>query len=271
MSRKQFLLLSFDVEEFDMPLEYGQDISEQEQLQRGIEGLNALMNIVDEPFFEATFFTTANFAQHFPKEIKNISTKHEIASHTFYHSRFKTEDLILSKKKLEEIISKPIYGLRMPRMRVVEMKDVFEAGYQYDSSINPSFLPGRYNNLRVSRKPYYESEMLRFPVSVSTVLRLPLFWLSFKNLPYNFYLHLVKRALKRDGYVCLYFHPWEFTNLDRYHIPAYAKRWAGEGLQERLKKLIADLKSLGDFVSIKKYISEHTLFKDQGFNKYSSR
>lgn len=256
MYRKQFLLLSFDVEEFDMPLEYGQHISEEEQLQRGYEGLNVLMNIVNEPFVEATFFTTANFAVHFLDAIRDISRRHEIASHTFYHSKFHTEDLLASKKKLEEITSKPVHGLRMPRMGKVEMKDVKAAGYRYDSSINPSFIPGRYNNLHLPRRSFYENEVLRFPVSVSPLLRLPLFWLSFKNFPYAFYLSLVKQALKKDGYVCLYFHPWEFINLDDYEIPGYTKRMAGERLQERLVKLITDLKPHGEFVSMERYIDQ---------------
>lgn len=255
MCRKPFLLLSFDVEEFDMPLEYGQFISEEEQLKVGYEGLETLMNVLNTFELEATFFTTANFAQHFPGAIKSISAKHEIASHTFYHSHFEPQDLIASKKKLEEIISKPVTGLRMPRMQKVEMDDVKKAGYVYDSSINPSFVPGRYNNLHLSRKFYYDNEMLRFPVSVSPTLRIPLFWLSFKNFPYRFYLNLVKKALKEDGYVCLYFHPWEFIKLDRYKIPGYTKRLAGERLQERLMKLITDLQPHGYFVSMANYIN----------------
>jgi peptidoglycan/xylan/chitin deacetylase (PgdA/CDA1 family) len=257
MYRKQFLLLSFDVEEFDIPLEYGQIISEPEQLQVGYNGLEVLMNILDAFPIEASFFTTANFAQHFPDAVRALSTKHEIASHTFYHSRFNTGDLLASKKKLEEIISKPVHGLRMPRMRRVDMRDVMRAGYLYDSSINPSFVPGRYNNLNLPRKPYYENEGLRFPVSVSPVLRIPLFWLSFKNFPYHFYLNLVKRSLKKDGYVCLYFHPWEFIDLSNYKIPAYTKKLAGEKLQKRLKKLIADLQPYGEFISMQKYIMQH--------------
>ncbi|MBO9682355.1 MAG: polysaccharide deacetylase family protein [Flavisolibacter sp.] len=255
MYRKPFLLLSFDVEEFDMPLEYGQLIPEKEQLQVGYQGLEALMNVVDAFEIEATFFTTANFAQHFPEAIKNISTKHEIASHTFYHSRFHPEDLISSKRKLEEIISKPVSGLRMPRMRKVEMDDVKKAGYSYDSSINPSFVPGRYNNLSLPKRFYYENEVLRFPVSVSPIVRIPLFWLSFKNFPYQFYLHLVKRTLKKEGYVCLYFHPWEFVSLSDYKIPSYAKRLAGEQLQQRLKRLITDIQPYGKFISMQNYIS----------------
>jgi peptidoglycan/xylan/chitin deacetylase (PgdA/CDA1 family) len=257
MSRKQFLLLSFDVEEFDMPVEYGQIIPEQEQLQVGYKGLEALMNVINTSSIEGTFFTTANFAQHFPDAIRNISNKHEIASHTFYHSHFKTEDLLQSKKKLEEIILKPVQGLRMPRMQKPAMLDVRQAGYVYDSSINPSFVPGRYNNLHLPRVSYYENEVLRFPVSVSPILRIPLFWLSFKNFPYQFYLNLAKRSLKKDGYVCLYFHPWEFIDLKDYNIPAYTKRLAGERLQQRLRKLISDLQPYGDFISMQKYITQH--------------
>jgi peptidoglycan/xylan/chitin deacetylase (PgdA/CDA1 family) len=257
MYRKQFLLLSFDVEEFDMPTEYGQSVPEKEQLQVGYEGLETLMKVVDNYRLEATFFTTANFAQHFPSAIQNISRKHEIASHTYYHSHFSTEDLLASRQKLEEITGQPVKGLRMPRMATVDMGDVRKAGYLYDSSVNPCFLPGRYNNLHVSRTSYYEDQVLRVPVSVSPGLRIPLFWLSFKNFPYQLYLNLVKRSLKKDGYVCLYYHPWEFIDLKVYKIPSYTKRMAGVRLQQRLKRLIADLEPHGEFISMQKYVEQH--------------
>lgn len=255
MFRKQFLLFSFDVEEFDMPLEYGQVISEKEQLKTGYQGLEALMAIVD-PSVEATFFTTANFAQHYPDAIRSISERHEIASHTFYHSHFREDDLFNSKKILEEITGKPVKGLRMPRMQKPAIKPVLQAGYEYDSSLNPTFLPGRYNNLAFPRKFYTQNGIFRLPVSVSPILRIPLFWLSFKNFPYRYYLHLVKRTLRKDGYVCLYFHPWEFIPLNDYAIPGYTKKFAGPELQNRFKKLVQDLKPFGDCISIEKFMKE---------------
>jgi hypothetical protein len=131
------ILLSFDVEEFDMPLEYGQDIEEPEQLRVGHEGLLALMHIMNAyPDVRSTYFTTANFARHFPEDIKAIADVNEIASHTFYHTHFNTPDLAASRTSLETITGKPVTGLRMPRMRPVEMSDVLAAGYQYDSSVN---------------------------------------------------------------------------------------------------------------------------------------
>ncbi|MDB5190578.1 MAG: polysaccharide deacetylase [Segetibacter sp.] len=256
MMKDKYILLSFDVEEFDMPLEYNQNIHLDEQMLVGLEGLQTLMPIIESYPVEATFFATANFANRFPTEIKNISKKHEVASHTFYHSSFKIEDLLSSKKSLEEITGKIVKGLRMPRMRPIEMEAILQAGYAYDSSVNPTWIPGKYNNLHLSRNPYQEEGMLRFPASVSPQLRIPLFWLSFKNFPYALYLHLVKHTLKKDGYVCLYFHPWEFVDLDKYAIPAFTKRRAGKKLQDLLHRLITDLRKEGNFMSMQNYIEE---------------
>jgi len=85
------ILLSFDVEEFDMPLEYGFKISHEQQMQVGKLGLDRLMPTLLDTTIQTTLFTTANFASHYPDEIKQLSHQHEIASHTFYHSSYSTE------------------------------------------------------------------------------------------------------------------------------------------------------------------------------------
>jgi peptidoglycan/xylan/chitin deacetylase (PgdA/CDA1 family) len=127
------ILLSFDVEEFDMPLEYNFNISIETQMEIGKKGLDNLMPILNNDNYTTTLFTTANFANHYPDLIKTLSDKHEIASHTFYHSNFTTADLLSSRLRLSEITEKPITGLRMPRMRLVPMKDIQEAGYLYEA------------------------------------------------------------------------------------------------------------------------------------------
>jgi len=241
----RLVLLSFDVEEFDMPLEYQFDIPVEEQMRIGKLGLDAIHPILD--LAKSTLFTTANFANHFPNEIKALSTTHEIASHTFYHTAYATQDLLTSRLRLEEITEQKVTGLRMPRMRPVLMEDVKAAGYAYDSSINPTWLPGRYNNFHLPRTVYLESGIKRIPASVSPGIRVPLFWLSFKNMPYNLYLQLCKRTLAKDGYLCLYFHPWEFTPIEQFGLPSYTRRWCGPALVERLIKLVNDLSKDADF------------------------
>jgi peptidoglycan/xylan/chitin deacetylase (PgdA/CDA1 family) len=256
MKDKCKVLLSFDVEEFDMPLEYGQQISMEQQLKTGFEGFEVVMDIVDTANVPTTFFTTANFATQYPKYMQALKQHHEIASHTFYHSSFKTEDLLNSRTALEDICSKPVTGLRMPRMRPVDMEDVKAAGYKYDSSINPTFLPGRYNNLHLPRTMYKEKDIVRLPASVTPLLSIPLFWLTFKNVPYNLYLYWVKKTLHKDGYVCLYFHPWEFIDISKFKVPWYTKKHSGNELAIRLKRLIADLKEEGSFETIDNFLRE---------------
>ena len=255
MSRQRYILMSFDVEEFDMPLEYNQNLSIYEQMEVGFKGLQATMSAIHGTDAPCTFFTTAHFANWFPDTIKQISRKHEIASHTFYHSQYKTADLLQSRLELENLTGQPVYGLRMPRMMKVPMKDVVEAGYTYDSSVNPTWVPGRYNNLSLPRTIYTDQNMLRVPASVSPRMRIPLFWLAFKNMPYSLFKQLTIQTLRKDGYLCLYFHPWEFTDIWEFEIPGYAKRWSGEKLQNRLYRLIKDLKSEGDFSTMWQMVS----------------
>ncbi|HEX8332502.1 MAG TPA: polysaccharide deacetylase family protein [Segetibacter sp.] len=248
------VLLSFDVEEFDMPLEYGQHISMEQQLQTGFDGFTTVMKIIDDAGIPVTLFTTANFALNYSSYMQMLLAHHEIASHTFYHSTFKTEDLLASRITLEKICNRKVKGLRMPRMRKVHMHAVKAAGYYYDSSINPTWIPGRYNNFHLPRTIYSEDEILVVPASVSPAIRIPLFWLSFKNLPYKLFLNLVRQTLHKDGYVCLYFHPWEFVNLEQFSIPRYSKRIMGEKLQYRLMRLINDLKKEASFSTIENYL-----------------
>ncbi|MDP1973686.1 MAG: polysaccharide deacetylase family protein [Sediminibacterium sp.] len=242
---KRQVLLSFDVEEFDMPLEYQFNIPVDEQMRIGIEGLNAIMPILET--VPSTLFTTANFANHYPERISKLALSHEIASHTFYHTAYETADLLKSRLRLEEISGQKITGLRMPRMRPVLMEDVKAAGYTYDSSINPTWLPGRYNNFHLPRTVYTENGIKRIPASVSPGIRIPLFWLSFKNMPYALYLKLCRQTIAKDGYICLYFHPWEFTPIEQFGLPGYTRRWCGPILVERLLQLVKDLSKDADF------------------------
>jgi peptidoglycan/xylan/chitin deacetylase (PgdA/CDA1 family) len=258
MNHQYKIVLTFDVEEFDLPLEYGQPITAADQMQIGNDGLTAITSLLQQHKIECTLFTTANFAIHFPEEIKALSQVHEIASHSYYHSSFEIADLLKSKQVLEQITGKAITGLRMPRMLAVDIKDVLQAGYQYDSSINPTYIPGRYNNLKLPRKMYVQENLLRVPVSVTPTIRFPLFWLSFKNLPYAVFKQMAIYTLKKDGYLSLYFHPWEFTDISHIKVPAYTKRHSGTVLLNRLHQLIVDLKNEGEFCSIQNLLAQQS-------------
>ena len=237
------VLLSFDIEEFDMPFEYGKTISFEDQIAISITGTNSILDLLNKHNFKATFFSTVVFASNAPEIITRIKNEgHELASHSYFHSKFENKDLANSKQKLAEMSGMPIYGFRMPRMMPVDEFEIQKAGYVYNSSINPTWLPGRYNNLDVSRTFFKKSEVLQLPASVSTFFRIPLFWLSFHNFPTGLYRWLVKSAIKRDKYLNIYFHPWEFKDLtdkERFGFPGYVSKNSGTQMIVRMDAFLA--------------------------------
>ena len=143
-------------------------------------------------------------------------------------------------------------------MSPVGENDVSDAGYVYNSSINPTFLPGRYNNLGICRKYFYQKGVLQIPASVS-LLRIPLFWLSFHNFPMWIYQILVKNALRKDGYLNIYFHPWEFAEIknSKYQLPNFTTKNTGEEMVARFDEFLAWLKKNGNtFGTFKDFLKE---------------
>ena len=66
----------------------------------------------------------------------------------------------------------------------------------------------------------------------------------------SIYKLLAKWTYKNDGYLNIYFHPWEFTPLDNktaYNFPKYVSKNSGEAMKERLSSFIQAMKE-------KKYI-----------------
>jgi peptidoglycan/xylan/chitin deacetylase (PgdA/CDA1 family) len=256
---KPQILLTFDLEEFDLPLEFGCPISEEDQINISNIGLRRLTGLLLKYNLPSTFFTTSFYAEKNKELIMDLSENHEIASHSKCHSGFKDTDPSDSKTEIERITGKKINGFRMPHFRETDLSLIKAAGYHYDSSVNPTLIPGRYNNLFTQRRVYHDirTGLIEIPVSVSPVIRFPLFWLSFKNIPFPVYLHMCKKTIRKDSYLHLYFHPWEFAELGSIKIPGYLKTFSGSLLSERFEKLIAELKKVGDFSTISGFLEIH--------------
>lgn len=239
---KPTLLISYDVEEFDMPFEYGGTLPFEEQIAYSSQGLEKLVALLGQYKVKATFYCTAQYALAKPATIQQLhSNGHEIASHTYYHSQFENADLARSKAVLENIIQQPVQGLRMPRMIPVKMQEVQQAGYTYNSSLNPTWLPGRYNHFSAPRTWYVENEVLQLPASVTPRFRIPLFWLGFHNFPLWYYWACCQQTIRKDGYLNLYFHPWEFTDYRQAggaRFPGYVTRNCGQAMLHRTEKLL---------------------------------
>lgn len=241
--------LSFDIEEFDLPAEHGVEIPFSEQIRISRAGAEKILDILQKRGVKATFFTTVSFAKGAPDILRRIADEgHELASHGMEHSRFKTEDLKTSRLELEKLGGCEVRGYRQPRMMKLDEKEVARAGYKYDSSLNPTFIPGRYMSLAAPRLPYVKEGVLQLPAAVTPLLRFPLFWLSAHLLPPAIYRRLLRYTERESGQAVIYFHPWEFydlRSLKGYGIPWIVSHNSGPGMEQRLDELISDFKQRG--------------------------
>ncbi len=242
--------LSFDIEEFDLPTEHGADITFERQIAVSSYGAGKVLDILGRHGVKATFFCTVDFVKAAPQILERIvSEGHEVASHGMHHSSFHIPDLRESRLELERLSGKPVFGYRQARMMKLDEREVAQAGYLYDSSLNPTFIPGRYMSLSAPRRPYMKDGVLQIPAAVTPWVRFPMFWLAAHLLPPALYRRLALRTLRHDRHFVTYFHPWEFYDLKslpkEYRIPAIVSLNSGEGMQNRLDALISFFKAKG--------------------------
>lgn len=235
------VLLSFDIEEFDLPKEHGVDIPFEESMRVSKEGTRIILQTLKEMGAKATFFCTTNFAENAPELIRQmVEEDHELASHGCDHFQPLDSDAARSKPILEKIGGVEVHGYRQPRMGKVSYEALAQAGYSYDSSLHPTCIPGRYNHRDLPRLPYMEGEVLEIPTSVTPWFRIPLFWLAFHNYPWWIYKSLCRWTHRHDGLFVIYFHPWEFVELaehPEWKVPAIIKRGSGKRMAKRLSAL----------------------------------
>lgn len=255
------ILLSFDIEEFDVPMEHGVDLPLEEQIRISTIGTHRILDCLKSNHVRATFFCTANFALHSAEVMQRIMSEgHEVASHGYNHSTFEVADLKKSKDMLEELTGKKIRGYRQARMMPVSETEIYHAGYEYNSSLNPTFIPGRYMNLSTPRTYFMKENVLQIPASVTPWVRFPLFWLSCHNLPVGLYHWLCRRTLRHDGYIVTYFHPWEFYPLAEHpelKMPFIIRNNSGEEMVKRLDGWIKYFKKSGTrFITYSEFTDE---------------
>src|SRR3989344_2943151 len=102
------ILLTFDIEEFDLPLELGKDISENEQFEISKGGTEEVLELLYKNNLRSTFFLSAKFSKLYPNLIRKISKQHEIGLHCLEHkdnySKMNEEEAIERIKNGKNII-----------------------------------------------------------------------------------------------------------------------------------------------------------------------
>ncbi len=217
------VIITVDLEEFVTPAEVGMDIPKKELFRFALDGFDNLIKVLTRhPRAKVTFFVTLEFARVAKDKIKNlIKQGHEIALHGLYHNTRLGEvtnqaliaELSRAKLGIEKLFNVKVRGFRSPQMRSISLSVLKKIGIKYDSSLHPTYIPGKYNHF-LSQRGVFFNGIWEVPVSVTPVLRLPFSWVWFRNLGLGYAKICTYLTFLDQDCVNIYFHPWDFINLD---------------------------------------------------------
>lgn len=260
--------LTFDLEEFDVPKIFGNYIDDDDSLAISKLGTERIIPLLDEYDIKSTFFTTSFFASRYPFLIRKLSKKgHEIAFHGTRHlidanrisSYEKTSSLIIGKEKIESITGKKLLGFRHPHLKSPSMKSLNDIGLIYDSSVHPTYIPGRYNNIRSRRDIHKIDDIFEVPISVTPILRLPFSWVWFRNMGLDYTKACTLLSSKGNDHLNIYFHPWDFVDISGQKVHSLIKRNTGEISIKQLSDYIEwCLERDYEFSTIKRFLASKT-------------
>ena len=224
-------ILSVDVEDWFHILELSTtpNINTWNNLESRVKNnFYTLLDEFDKTDTKVTCFFLGWVAEKFPEIVKEAHQRgHEIASHGYSHQLIYSQsrqefinDIIKTKKILEDITRQTVNGYRAPGFSIVKnttwvMDELVKAGYKYDSSIFPtSHGHGGMNDANIfPHKIETKYGTIReFPLSVVNLFkkRICFFGGGYLRLfPYSMIRYMSKRVNKENRPVIYYIHPRE--------------------------------------------------------------
>jgi len=231
-----------------------------------------------------TFFILGWLAERLPHLVREIQARgHEVASHGFDHNLCTEEsnhrlkqDLLDSKKLLEDIISAPVTGFRAPSFSIRNdiLKVIEGCGYLYDSSFNSFAMHDRYGKLLLNSDTKkgisYQFSKNFFEVPISNLgLQNPfsgsftLPWgggAYFRLIPFSIFKRGVNNILKKENAYLFYMHPWEIDpDQPRVHKASSSCKFRHYiNLKKTFLKLTRFIEHFGQcrFVSCRQYLDK---------------
>lgn len=219
--REKFLTLCIDLEEFNLPREFGVSVSPEDEYRISREGAVFLCNLLVEFKINATFFSSENMAKAFPELLKSlVRSGHEVALHSITGNGEVdvVNELQRQKSIIENIIGEEIYGCRSHKLIYLPPGALRMAGLIYDNSMHPTYVPGRYCNICSSRNTYIEDGIMKVPISVTPLFRLPFSWVWFRNFGFRYVKFCSQVSYLNQEYINIYFHSWDFADIESWPL-----------------------------------------------------
>lgn len=189
-----------------------------------------IIELFDKYNAKATFFMLAWVAERYPELVREIVDRgHELANHGYDHKRITNfdrvqfkEDLIKSKRILEDISGVEVKGYRAPSYSIVAdnlwaHEVLSECGFQYSSSVYPV----KHDLYGIPDAPRFKynagaNNLIEFPISTVRKFgrNFPCGGGGFFRLyPYLLSKWAIDTVNQDDKEACIfYFHPWEIDS-----------------------------------------------------------
>ena len=189
-----------------------------------------ILEFFEEQGIRATFFCLGIIAEQQPEIIRMIANAgHEIASHCYEHLRLYNqdkrkakEDIARSKMVLEDVSGQAVLGFRAPEFSISSstmylVEFIGEAGYAYDSSLNPASYHDVYG-IKGARRHIHvlENGLIEFPPSSVKMAGMvfPALGGGYFRLYPLFLSSLILKSLETGGEsAMIYIHPHELGSV----------------------------------------------------------
>lgn len=181
----------------DFELDYGGRLNTFETLKQDKKHEELVQFLKDENIPVSAFVQTKALNDH-PEALsvlKNIACDFHSHSHTHASENFNSrEEFLTSKKIIEDTFAQPKVGYRAPYGKLYpgDHELLQEMGFAFDSSIFPSFRPGKFNHLNASIEPtVLDCGLQEIPFAVIPGVRLILGISYMKLFGFSVYKHLI--------------------------------------------------------------------------------
>ncbi len=258
--------LSFDIEEhfqvaaFDSLARRRHWDKQESRVERNT---HVLLEILAERGKTATMFVLGWIAERNKTLVRHIvDAGHEVASHGYAHELISMqspqtfrEDISRTKKLLEDITGKPVFGYRAPSFSLMKETEwalpiIREEGYRYDSSIIP-------NDLNIYETSSNRPCIHQIPTSAGPLWEIPVTTYkfggfkipiaageSFRIVPYSIFRSLLRDIESQGQPLIIYLRPWELDPEQPRMRGAFLSRFRHylnlHKVQYRLTQLLKD-------------------------------
>lgn len=253
--------ITIDCEEWNSPFLRGKKDKDHNDTSFSRRGNEILLELFRKHGVKATFFVTGYFAEREPDHVRRLVEEgHEVAAHGYeHHYRGREFDMLKDVKKAKKVLEK-ITGLRVKGFRSPQaqystelLRVLDKAGFEYDSSLHPAYLPGYYNHsnkpLRI-HKPIADLKIVEIPVAVIPKWRLPIVWMFMRIFGVRYAQFGVDRLERRGVNANLYFHSWEFVPMRSKNVPFFFTFRTGKKFVGMLDRFIVINKKRWKFVRL---------------------